>query len=155
MIEVSVAILAKALQPLFWAVDRAFFGGVGTRLAESLEPKEPLDDRLSKLETARAALADGLSAVTELQEAVQLSKRDYVSARADLEATLASKADAESKLKSIRQIMDQEVTAFRSLAGVPDVRRERVVGFLTGVLASIVAAAICAIAVWGWGLLTG
>jgi len=45
-----------------------------------------------------------------------------------LAATIASKDDAERKLEAVKRLMDQDVEAFQTVAGVSNVRKERMIG---------------------------
>jgi hypothetical protein len=111
------------------------------------EPKPaPIDERLAKLEVARAALSDSLSAIEDLQSEAEIRKKEHAEISSKLQSTLANKDDAERKLQSIKSLIIQDVEAFQALAGVPDVRRERLIGFGSGVAASIIASIIYTIA---------
>lgn len=107
---------------------------------ESLVPDQrgSVDKRLARLDEARAALSESLSALDDLQVEAEHSKAEYERTRAALESALASKQDAEHQLAEVRAIMAGEVTAFRLVAGVPNVRKERVIGLIIGIVGSII-----------------
>lgn len=113
-------------------------------------PPASIDQRLAKLEVAKAALMESLSAVEELQHQAEEGKVEHERVRAELAATIASKDDAERKLQSIQALMTQDVEAFQTLAGVPNVGKERLLGFASGVVASIIASGVVALIVWAW-----
>jgi hypothetical protein len=113
-------------------------------------PPASIDQRLAKLEIAKAALMESLSAVEELQRQAEDGKVEHERVRAELAATIASKDDAERKLQSIQALMTQDVEAFQTLAGVPIMSRERLLGFASGVVASIIASGVVALGVYLW-----
>ena len=58
------------------------------------------------------------------------------------------KTSLETELNNIRLVISSDVSAFKKLAGVPTLkekRRERIIGFISGIIASVVAAGI----IWG------
>jgi hypothetical protein len=161
------AILVAAVRLL----DRAlggyieFVASVARELAQALgkttprlpwEPSPPsIDQRLAKLEVAKAALMESLSAVEELQRQAEDSKVEHERVRSELAAAVASKDDAERKLEAIQKLIAQDVEAFQTLAGVPNVGKERLLGFVSGVLASIIASSLVALIVWAWKKFVG
>lgn len=108
----------------------------------SLEDRKPLDQRLARLDDARTALAESLAALNELQIEAERSKTEHARTQAALEKALSSKKDAEAQLAEVREIMAGEVSAFQVVAGVTDVRKERLVGFFNGILSSATFALI-------------
>lgn len=142
-----------------------FVGSVVRELAQAFgkaaprlpwEPSPPsIDQRLAKLEIAKAALMESLSAVEELQRQAEDSKIEHERVRSELAAAVASKDDAERKLEAIQKLIAQDVEAFQTLAGVPNVGKERLLGFVSGVLASVIASAVVALIVWVWKKFVG
>jgi flagellar hook-basal body complex protein FliE len=111
------------------------------------EPEPPtIDQRLARLEEAKAALAESLAAIEDLQRQAEESKRDHARARSELAATIASKDDAERKLEAIKRLMDQDIEAFQTVAGVANIRKERMIGFGSGIAASVIASLLWALA---------
>lgn len=120
------------------------------------EPPPPsIDQRLAKIEVAKAALVESLSAVEELQRQAQDSKVEHERVRAELATAVASKDDVERKLQAVQKLIAQDVDAFQALAGVPNVGKERFIGFVSGFLASIIASGVVALIAWGWNRFAG
>jgi len=110
------------------------------------EPEPPtIDQRLARLEEAKTALAESLAAIEDLQRQAEESKRDHARARMELAATIASKDDAERKLEAIKRLMDQDIEAFQTVAGVANIRKERMIGFGSGIAASVIASLLWAL----------
>ena len=98
-----------------------------------------VDTRLAKLEDARRYLLESLEAVDELKRDAEQNKRDLESALAELQVTMADRDAAHEELRSIRTVMSADIAACRNLAGVPNVMKERVIGCVAGIIASLVA----------------
>lgn len=119
---------------------------IGGGTFANYERPRPVDERIARLDEARTALAESLEAIDELRVEADLARTEHATVALALQTTLASKDDAEKKLQGIQRIMDEDVEAFRAVAGVSDVRMERIIGFASGVAASIIATAI-----WTYG----
>jgi hypothetical protein len=118
----------------------------GLDISVGLQQKRPIDERIARLDEARAALSEGLDAIDELRQDATRAKAEHTTVVLSLEAALANRDDAEKKLEAVRGIIAQDVNAFREIAGVSDVRKERLIGFGSGVCASVLASAL-----WTWG----
>jgi hypothetical protein len=73
------------------------------------------------------------------------NKHDLALVVEELRAAKVDKEAAERELSAVKDAVNVDVEVFRSIARIPDeaqVRRERLIGFITGVLASIIASAI-------------
>lgn len=112
----------------------------------TMEPTtRSVDHRVARLDEARNALMEGLQAIDELREEADRNKADLAKALAELSTVQVSKATAERELDAVKEAVNVDIEVFRSIARIPDeaqIKRERLVGFVTGVLASIVASVI-------------
>ena len=109
------------------------------------QPSQSIDQRIEKIDAARANLADALAAIDELKLAASSNKTDLEDAISQLNQTQAAKLAAERDLSLVRKIADSDVEAFRKLAGVPSrsqVAKERALGFVFGVVASLLASGL-------------
>ena len=62
-----------------------------------------------------------------------------------LAATQTQSASAEKELEAVREIAKSDIGVFQKLAGVPsrqEVAKERFIGFLLGIAASVLASAV-------------
>jgi len=111
-----------------------------------IEPAtKSMDHRVARLDEARNALLEGLQAIDELREEADRNKQDLAKALTDLSNVQVNKATAERELHAVKEAVNVDIEVFRSIARIPDeaqIKRERLVGFVTGVLASIIASAI-------------
>lgn len=111
-----------------------------------IEPAtKSVDHRVARLDEARNALMEGLQAIDELREEADRNKQDLAKALTELSNVQVNKATAERELNAVKEAVSVDIEVFRSIARIPDeaqIRRERLVGFVTGVLASIVASII-------------
>jgi hypothetical protein len=124
--------------------------GISVGIEHNARSQETIDDRLLKIESAKRNLEDALSAMNELTIAAEQNKLELASAMRSLEIIKHDKSHAERQLESIKTIAETDIQAFRKIAGVPDklqVAKERFIGFVLGVLASLLASVF-------WWLLT-
>lgn len=96
------------------------------------------DETLTKLDEAKAAMADALVALDSVRSEAETRVLELEEARDALNKVLASKAESEEKLKAIQQIANADLATFRKMAGVTS----PYVAFASGVFASIVAATL-------------
>ncbi len=125
-----LAILPPALFPFSISIDPA------TR---------SIDQRVARLDEARHALLESLQAIDQLRHEADCNKQYLAIVVAELGAVKVDKAAAERELVAVKKAVDVDVEIFRSIARIPNeaqVRRERLIGFITGVLASVFASAI-------------
>lgn len=108
--------------------------------------KRSVDKRIARLDDAKAALTESLEAIDELRADAEAARTEHAAVVQALETALSNKDDAEQKLESIRRIIAEDVNVFQEVAGISNVRKERAIGFLSGICASIVATGI-----WTWG----
>lgn len=144
-------VLVKALD--LWTTPVFSFGvRNGKPFVEFLptdSPRGSIDERIAKIDAARHNLAEALEAIDELKATAEINKAEVASALERLDEAQNQKAAAEKELQAVRAIAQTDVEVFKKLAGVPsktDIAKERLVGFLIGVTASIFASII-----W-WGL---
>ena len=113
---------------------------------------QSIDDRIAKIDEARNNLVEVLNAIDELRSAAEKNRHDAEAALRQLEQLEHDKANLEKDLASTRDIIEADVTVFKQIAGIPsadDIRRERVLGFITGVVSSVVASGVVWLIVWG------
>ena len=119
--------------------------GISISIESPPSYKASLDERIARIDAARSNLLEGLQAIDELKLAAQENKKELEDALAKLRVLEKNKASAEEELGQIRRIASADIETFQKMAGVPSaskVKRERVVGFISGVLASIIASGI-------------
>ena len=117
---------------------------------------ETVDQRLEKIEMAKRNLEDALGAIEELQRAAEENKVELAAAIERLNTAQEQRISAERELQAVRAIAQSDVAVFQKLAGVPskfDIAKERVVGFVLGVLASVAASGIWWLVTRFWPLL--
>ncbi|MBV5270734.1 MAG: hypothetical protein JZU55_13580 [Afipia sp.] len=148
ILEKVLAVYAKA----FFGASKSIieFGEIKIGFVSTRPDTRPYEERIAKLDVARDALAESLAAIDQMKVDAQAAKDEFETTNARLQAILGSSQDAEQKLANIRAAMKQDVDAFQTLAGVPDMKRERWIAFFAGILASTVSAAVVAIALWSW-----
>lgn len=143
LLSLYIEIIDKLLRRLRFTV-----GVASISIAYEEEAQQSLDERIAKLDAAKKNLADGIGAIEQLKLEAERSKTEVAAAAIQVERLTQDKASLSSKLEAMQTVLSADVDAFRQIAGVPDaasIRRERIIGFVSGVAASLVAAAV----VWG------
>ncbi len=139
-LSLYINLIAKILKRM-----RLRLTGSGIEISFDREVEASIDERIRKIDAARANLVDGLTAIDELRRSAEENKKEVQLALEQLAMLEQDKAQLQEKLQSVRQVISSDVEAFREVARVPsasDIRRERVVGFISGVVASIVASGV-------------
>ncbi len=109
---------------------------------------DSVDERLQKIETARESLAEAIVAVDALKSAAEENKRDLERLNVAIEQAESQKQSLSTELSTLKEIAAIDGDALRRALGLPtrlDVWRDRIVAFLLGVAASVVAAFL-----WEW-----
>jgi hypothetical protein len=104
-----------------------------------------IDERIAQIDIAKQSLEAALSAIDELKTTARHNREDLNEALNRLRHVGEAKTAAERELSSIKQIAQADIEVFRKLAGVPsraDVARERLLGFIFGVAASLIASGL-------------
>lgn len=140
ILSVYIELIAKILRRMRLRIRN---GRIEISLDRQVEAS--IDVRIRKIDLARANLVEGLSAIDELRKSAEINKKEVQAALEQLAMMEHDKARLQEKLNSVRQVISSDVQAFRDVAGVPSpssIRRERVIGFVSGVVASIVASGL-------------
>jgi hypothetical protein len=109
------------------------------------EFRQTVDERITKIDSARANLAEALIAIDELKAAASANKADLEMVLQQLGKTNAEHSAAKQKLVLVRQVANSDVETFQRMAGVPSksqIVKERVLGFVFGVIASLAASGL-------------
>ena len=104
-----------------------------------------IPQRLAKIESAKTYLSDALQAMDDLKIAAENNKQDAKVALVQLEELHKNKHNLEKEIQTLKQLAETDTETFRKVAGIlspAQVRRERLIGFVSGVLASVVASGI-------------
>jgi len=110
-----------------------------------------IDERIKKIEDAKQNLIDGLAAIEELEKEAENNKKEVTAALLQLEELKRSRNDIEIELEETKEIISSDVNAFRKVAGVPSnrqFRKERMLGFVSGVIASLIASGIVSLVLY-------
>jgi hypothetical protein len=137
-IEVINALLRALFKPY----------GIDLRIGSS----GSIDERLAKIDQAKSNLSEALVAIDDLKLAAQQNKRETEDALLRMEKLKEDKIDLEMHVQTLRQLADTDTEAFRRIAGIlspQQIRRERILGFTSGVLASILASGVVWLIVQG------
>jgi hypothetical protein len=99
------------------------------------------DERIARIDVARANLQDALDALGDLKSEAEANKVELEHVMRDLGEAKAGHAAQTEQLLQIRAIAEADVATFRKMAGIHPTR-DRFVGFVGGVGASLIAAGL-------------
>jgi hypothetical protein len=119
-------------------------------------PRATIDQRIEKIDLARKNLSEALEAMEELKQAAEQNKAELATAIERLDIAHKERAAAERELEAVRGIAQSDIEVFQKLAGVPsklEVAKERFVGFILGILASVLASVVWWLLTKAWPLL--
>lgn len=142
--------VADRLNSAAWQISKIIVKGAFPIVDIAIETEPVRDRRLSRLDDARTAMEDGLAALDQLKAEALAKQQQHELTLLQLQRTLESQETAQQKLDAIQDAMKADVQAFRTLHGVGDPKTERVIGFWTGVAASVVATGFTAFVAWVW-----
>jgi len=106
---------------------------------------ESVDERLKKIDSARQSLTEAISAINELEKDAQTNKQELQKINTNIERAENKKVKLETKLDDFKKLAAIDAKSVREAMGVPSNRElwvQRTVGFIFGVIASLVAAII-------------
>jgi hypothetical protein len=112
---------------------------------EMLDESENIDQRIKKIDLARENLIDGLKAIDELKKAAEHNKSELVVALEQLEKLKNYKKNEEKNLSEIKKIASIDLETFQKVAGIASKKEktnERIIGFVFGIITSILATII-------------
>lgn len=118
-------------------------------IAVSASSSATVDDRIKKIDAARENLQDAIAAIDELRSQADANKQDLIDAIRRIEDAEHQKQELSKELAALKQVAEADISAFRRIIGLPtkaDIWRERLLGFGSGVLASIIASIIFVLA---------
>jgi hypothetical protein len=108
-------------------------------------PVEGIDERIAKIQVAKELLVQAVATMDELRTTAETNKREVQATLAQLQEVGGEREAAKSELQQVRRLATADIEVFRKVAGIPSpaqIRRERLLGFVLGVLASVAATAI-------------
>ena len=113
------------------------------------------DKGIRKLEEAKVSLHEALTAIEELTIVAERNKRDSGDALARLKELEDNRQSVELQLEQVKKLASSNITEFRQIAGLPspaEIRKERYIGFTSGVVASLFASGLIAAGIYIFNL---
>ena len=147
LVDNYIQSFSKILNKLSLVIDKS---GVSVKV----EKASSIDERIAKIEEAKTSLLEGVRLIDELREAAEKNKKEAEFAIAQINKLEIDKVSMQQELDAIRRIAESDVNTFRKIAGVPsatDIRKERIIGFVVGVVSSLVASGVIWAAAWSIG----
>lgn len=101
----------------------------------------PLGETLKKVETAQEHLTDAIEAIDVIREQVVTERSQLDTLLSEVEQKKIQYKEATSDLKHTQQLLNQDQEKLRNALGINS-SREKIIGFISGVIASLIAAII-------------
>ena len=101
-----------------------------------------IDERISKIDLAKKNLLESLSAIDELKTEAENNKLEFEKTINDLNRIKTDKSTLETEYDSLKQLSTKELNSLKTLIGIPDKNKERLIGFVSGIVASLIASGI-------------
>jgi methyl-accepting chemotaxis protein len=144
-INIFVELIAKT-------IGKVIANSVGIDISYE-ENNQSIDERIKKIELAKENLKEGLLAIEDLEKEAEKNKKEVKDAILKINELNENKTGLEEELKTIKEVISSDVNAFKKVAGIPSqkqIKKERVLGFISGVIASIIASLIVMLAIWAY-----
>ena len=111
----------------------------------------PLGETLQKVETAQEHLTDALESIDVIREQVVSERGQLDNLLAEVEQKRKQYNETTSDLKTTQELLNKDQEKLRTALGVNS-SREKIIGFISGVIASIFATAIwfSGSKLWDW-----
>ena len=138
-------LLALYLRLIAYIIKVALHRVTGIELPSTTKAEVSIDERILKLDAARQNLVDGIEALDQLKSEADRNKKELRSAIEQVSLIQQDKEVLSKELEDVQAIMQNDVKAFQNLAGIPssdEIFKERIIGFISGVIASMIASAI-------------
>jgi len=101
----------------------------------------PLGETLKKVETAQEHLTDAIEAIDIIHEQVISERTQLDTLLSEVEHKKVQYKEATSDLKDTQQLLNQDQEKLRTVLGINS-KREKIIGFISGIIASLIAALI-------------
>lgn len=101
----------------------------------------PLGETLQKVEIAQEHLTDAIEAIDVIREQVVSERKQLDILLAEVEKKRTQYNEATNDLQTTQQLLNQDQEKLRTALGVNS-SREKIIGFLSGIVASIIATVI-------------
>ena len=115
------------------------FGPLELELRRKTERE--FDVTFAKIEKARTNMAEAVTALDDLRDQYTTEQDRLTKLLAEVKEKRAEYATATSDLVKTRELLQRDQDSLRRILGIND-RRSKIVGFISGVLASLVATAL-------------
>ena len=101
----------------------------------------PLGETLTKVQTAQEHLTDAIEAIDIIRKQVILERTQLDTLLLEVENKKAQYNEASKDLKDAKQLLNQDQEKLRKVLGINS-KREKIIGFISGIIASLIAALI-------------
>ncbi|MCC6798200.1 MAG: hypothetical protein IT366_24010 [Candidatus Hydrogenedentes bacterium] len=116
--------------------------------ARSQVSQTAIGETIVKVELAQQQLSEAALAIDAVKNQIQSERVKLDSLLSEVEAKRSEYQKATTELCTTQELLEKDKIALRAALGINE-RRTQIIGFISGVIASICAAALWKIATWG------
>lgn len=106
------------------------------------KPSQTVDERIEKIDLAKRNLLDVINAIDELKEEAEANKKESAIALQQISELEKNRENLREEIDAIKTVIQSDVKSFQRVAGIPNRNTERIIGFISGLIAGIMASAI-------------
>jgi hypothetical protein len=103
---------------------------------------QTIDDRILMIEQAKKNLLESLKAIDDLKKEAEDNKIEFKKTIEELNKVKLNKTTLETEYNSLKQLSTKDLNTIKSIVGIPNKNRERLIGFSTGIITSLIASGI-------------
>jgi hypothetical protein len=131
-----INLIEAYLAGIQWIAEK---GGIIVPLKDTTKTFE---DRIEKIDQAKKNLGEAIAAMDALKLEAEQNKIEFERTIEELNKIKGDKTILESEYHSLKQLSEKDVQTIKKIIGAPNVNKERAVGFLIGVVSSLVASGL-------------
>ncbi len=136
----AVTLIIDSVKLYIDLIERIFEFIEGRRRTKKVM-QTPLGETLEKVSVAQQHLTDAIESIDVIRQQVVAERTQLDQLLAEVENKRAQYNEATSDLKATQNLLTQDQEKLRAALGVNS-SREKLIGFLSGIIASIIATAI-------------
>ena len=137
----------RAVAPFY---DRMTFGTFSLAFGKYFQ--DPITDRLKKIDEAKAALTEALSAIDDLYDEAKANSRALTQLTERVENAKEQRAAVAGEVEALKNLAEIDAEAVRKALRLPttfSIWRGHVLSFLLGIVGSLIASGLWSLTPWG------
>lgn len=144
--------MKAALRSLAKVYDSVTFGVFSQIFGKYFQ--DPITDRLKKIDEAKAALSEAISAIDELQDEAQANSRALAQLTERIATAQVQREAVSGEVAALKSLADIDAEAVRKALRLPttaSIWRGHIFSFLLGIIGSLIASWLWTLTPWAGG----